>query len=542
MNQLFTEQFNHDPSWNDVYPRPQMKRRNWQSLNGIWSADNGDTCEVPFCPESALSGTTQDFGEHYTLSTHFTLDPSLNGDVILLHFGAVDQVAHIYLNGEVLGTHENGYLPFTFEINKASLSVVNELSVEITDNLDPCYPYGKQKRKRGGMWYTAVSGIWQTVWLEAVPALYIREIQVETSGSSVSIKKYLSDGTTETDQKTVEDPHLWYPEDPYLYRETVTHGEDEVEIYYAFRSIAIHGREVYLNNEPLFLNGVLDQGYYPDGIFTPASPLEYERDILRMKELGFNTLRKHIKLEPDIFYYYCDLNGMLVFQDMINNSDYSFFRDTALPALFPSAKHDDRKAHKDTRSREQFLSSMRAIMWQLQNHPSVIGYTIFNEGWGQFDSDHLYELAKRLDPSRLIDSTSGWFAQNKSDLSSQHFYFDFQRNRMKKAIRETDRPVFLSEFGGFSLRIDGHTYADKEYGYEKVKDTDSLTNRIIREYENLIFPYIKKGICGCIYTQLSDIEDEINGFYTYDRKVCKVEKERIRELSRKVIDRMRGVS
>ncbi len=535
MNQLYTELLPEDPTWDETYPRPQMVRGKWQSLNGEWQMDIGKTCNVPFCLESIMSGVcTTPYGG-FTMMRTFTLDDDLQGDLILFHFGAVDEYADVFINGNYLGPHDNGYLPFTYAVPREELvGKENVIRMDIADTTDRKFPYGKQKINRGGIWYTAITGIWQTIWMEAVPKDYIVKIRTITQNDQVQIHKYLSDGTVEVEEKQIKDPHLWNMDDPYLYYDTVSYKDDHVKIYYAFRNVEIRDKKVYLNDSPVFLNGVLDQGYFPDGIFTPATPKEYERDILRIKDLGFNMLRKHVKLEPEIFYYYCDLHGMLVMQDMINNGTYSFLWDTAIPALLPNMAHDDKNQHTDPETRENYLESMKAIIDLLSNHPCVIGYTLFNEGWGQFTSDHIYELAKELDPTRLIDSTSGWFAGKKSDFNSQHLYFPFQKKRMPKIMSNSKLPVFLSEFGGISLKIDGHTYSDKEYGYTKANDEKDLTDKILQVYNELVIPYLDKGLCGCVYTQLTDIEDEINGFYTYDRLICKVDPDRIREMNQKI--------
>lgn len=535
MNQLYTELLPDDPTWDETYPRPQMVRENWQSLNGLWEMDKGFKCIVPFCTESELSGVGISPQGIFTMKKTFTLDEELDQDIILLHFGAVDAIADVFMNGELLGSHDNGYLPFTYVIPREKLAGrENELRIDIDDEQDQRLPYGKQKKNNKGMWYSTVSGIWQTVWLESVPKDYIVKIFTTIEDDQVSIHKYLSDGTVETETKQIIDPHRWSVDDPFLYYDTITYQEDSVRIYYAFRQVELRDKKVFLNGSPIFLNGVLDQGYYPDGLYTPATPKEYERDILRIKDLGFNMLRKHVKVEPEIFYYYCDLHGMLVIQDMVNNGSYSFLWDTAVPALLPKLKRDDHNMHTDPATRKNFIASMNAIIELLSEHPSVIGYTIFNEGWGQFNSDQLYQDAKEMDPGKLIDSTSGWFAGKKSDFNSQHLYFPFQKKRFPKIVAESSLPVFLSEFGGIALKVEDHTYSDKEYGYEKAVDKNDLTDKIIREYEELVLPYLKEGLCGCVYTQLSDIEEEINGFYTYDRIVCKVDPDRIRDLNQKI--------
>lgn len=528
------------------YPRQQLKRELWQSLNGEWTID-GKSVTVPFPPESKLSGLEETMPEKYTYEKVFQLSEKLrrkNGR-ILLHFGAVDQIAKVYLNGEKLGSHIGGYLPFSFDITEQiRRSGDNLLTVKVTDTLSTIYPYGKQCKKRGGMWYTPISGIWQSVWLEWVPDIHITDLKITPSMTGVDIRITCNDdhvipgitiplesgeplktsGTSLHIDMSGHKPHLWSPDDPYLYPLFITCGEDTIESYFALREIGwkeINGRKItYFNGEPIFLQGVLDQGYFMDGIYTPREEEEYHRDILRMKELGLNMLRKHIKIEPDIFYYYCDKLGMLVFQDLVNSGDYSYLRDTVLPAI-GFTKWNDTRSKAPIAQKEFFLEAMEDTFAHLHNHPCIIGYTLFNEGWGQFNSDAVYHKAKELDSTRLYDSTSGWFAQKENDFDSRHIYFGFQH-----VPKKPKGPLFMSEFGGCSYVVEGHTFqSDKNYGYGQKTSQEELHNAIRAAYDRVIFAAIPKGCVGYVYTQLSDVEDETNGFYTYDRQICKVSKD-----------------
>ena len=524
-----------------VYPRPQMRRNNWLNLNGTWdfsvSYENMGSIRVPFCPESRLSGIGQHFEESALLSysRRFTIPEGFNKGRVLLHIGAADQQANVFLNGKPVGFHEGGYEAFTIDVTD-QIQKENMIQICCFDDLtDQSYPYGKQILERGGMWYTPVSGIWQTVWLESVPENYVQKLNIENRGYSVtvSIEPAMAGSVTVADLGTFplkegsvtitpENPRLWSPEDPWLYDFTVEAGEDRIESYFAIRSLEIKKVGKYprlcLNGKPYFFHGLLDQGYWPDGIFTPAKPECYADDILMMKKLGFNTLRKHIKVEPEEFYYQCDKLGMIVWQDMVNNSDYNFFRDTVLPTA-GIQKLSDVNLHRDSASRKRFLQGMEATVNQLKNHPSICYWTIFNEGWGQFDSDNVFEQFKKLDDTRFVDSTSGWFRQKKSDVDSRHVYF-----RKVKLKGDGKTPLVLSEFGGKTLRVDGHVFnPDKTYGYGGCENLEALNEAVVKLYMDEIVPCVRNGLCAAIYTQVSDVEDEINGLVTYDRKVEKME-------------------
>ena len=523
-----------------VYPRPQMKRDSYLNLNGAWDFsvdyEKQGQIRVPFCPESKLSGIGKHYEEGALLcyNRSFVLPEGFNKGRVILHIGAADQRADVFVNGKPVGTHKGGYEAFSIDITPW-IKEENNLQICCFDDLtDQSYPYGKQVMKRGGMWYTPVSGIWQTVWLESVPETYIEKLDIENRGYSVkiSVEPALSGTVTVAGlgsfdlvegsvTVTPENPHLWSPEDPYLYDFVVEAGEDRIESYFAIRSLGIRKVGQYqrlcLNGKPYFFHGLLDQGYWPDGLFTPAMPECYADDILMMKKLGFNTLRKHIKVEPEEFYYQCDKLGMIVWQDMVNNSDYNFFRDTALPTV-GIQKLPDQFLHTDAHSRKRFLECMEATVNQLKNHPSICYWTIFNEAWGQFDSDNVFESFKELDDTRFVDSTSGWFRQKKSDVDSYHVYF------RKVKLKAGKRPLVLSEFGGKTYKAEGHVFnPDKSYGYGGCETLEALNEALVKLYTEEIIPCAKNGLCAAIYTQVSDVEDEINGLVTYDRKVEKVD-------------------
>ncbi len=543
----------------DKYPRPQMKRDNYIILDKDWQL-NGQSIRVPFPPQAKLSGYRGKVGKRLVYEKTFILPKGLLKEKFLLHFGAVDQVCEVWLNDTYLGNHKGGYLPFTFDVTGAlKHGKENVLKVVAEDKLSLDYPYGKQTKKRGGMWYTPVSGIWQNVWLENVPKQYIRNLKITADTESVKvildvgsddfkvvvklhsgeiIQKEFSgkEGSINLSEIVLENglnykPSLWTTDNPYLYQMSVITAEDKVETYFALRTIEIKKvngvNRVLLNGKPIFLHGVLDQGYFCDGLFLPANEEEYERDILRMKKLGYNMLRKHIKIEPEYFYYACDKLGMLVMQDMVNSGRYSFIKDTALPTIGMKKKKD--KSGLGGKRKEFFVSCTKATIEHLYNHPCIVAYTIFNEGWGQFESDRMYDLVKEWDSTRLIDSTSGWFWQEKSDFDSSHIYFKV----IKLPVNE--RPLFVSECGGYSMAVKDHYYSKyATYGYGACANKEELTGEIVHMYDEMIISTIRDGICGCVYTQLSDVEDEINGLYTYDRKVCKVEVDAMKEVAEKI--------
>ena len=529
------------------YPRPLLERDSYICLNGKWKfrverkgkeTYSGEIL-VPFCPESKMSGVGKVFKRDsvYVYTRRFTLPENFKMDRVILNFGAVDQTAEVYINGSFVGRHTGGYLPFSFDITDYINKSDNIIRVEVADSLDIDLPYGKQTLSRGGMWYTAVSGIWQTVWLESVPKSYITEIKVYSSLNSVILK--IKGGEeqknikiiTPTGEKEytfmgssfeleIDNPVLWTPENPYIYRFTLQSGKDTVNSYFALRTVTVEKRGnksfIMLNGKPYFFNGLLDQGYFSDGIFTPSTYEAYKNDILVAKKLGFNMLRKHIKIEPQLFYYYCDIYGIAVFQDCVNNGEYNFLRDTALPTI--GIKHC--KNPKVTDERKTYFEECAKVMIRaLHTHPSVCYYTIFNEGWGQYDGARIYRELKLIDSSRIYDTASGWFYEQESDVVSEHIYF----KPLKFKNISSDKPLVLSEFGGYSYKIPEHSFnLDKTYGYKKCVTAEAFERDLKDLYEKQVLPAIHSGLNATVLTQLSDVEDETNGILTYDRQVVKL--------------------
>ena len=545
-----------DTPW-QTYPRPQMRRESYVNLNGWWDLavslnepeEYNFKIRVPFCTESQLSGVGEHFPDFMPLWYHrsFTLPADFNRGRVLLHIGAADQRLACIVNGTEMGCHVGGYTNITFDITEA-LQEENELVICCMDILhDRSMPYGKQvpPNKRGGMWYTPISGIWQTVWLESVPAAYIKELKIVNRGNTVTVDvgdetlngvvsvKNLGKYDLVSGKCVIEaeNPHLWSPENPYLYDFTVECGEDKVSSYFAFRTLEIKEVNGFprlcLNGEPYFFHGLLDQGYWPDGLYTPASPEAYAWDIQKLKNLGFNTLRKHIKIEPQEFYYQCDKLGMIVWQDMVNNGDYSYIRDTVLPTLGWQV-WPDRHKHRNKADRQMFLETMEETVKQVGNHPCICYWTIFNEGWGQFCSSDAYDRLKALDDTRFIDTTSGWWRGHKTDVDSRHIYFG-QWWQLKKG----PKPLVLSECGGMTYPVEGHLFNPNDsYGYKTCKTLQEFQYGITDLYYKQLMPAIRnKGLCATIYTQISDVEEEINGLVTYDRKVVKADQKLMREMA-----------
>ncbi|MBQ9765233.1 MAG: MFS transporter [Lachnospiraceae bacterium] len=570
----------------DTYPRPQLRRDSFYILDGEWML-NDRPINVPYSPQAELSGYGHRVGKKLHYVKIFTLPTGFVRDKVILHFGAVDQIAKVVINGQTVGTHEGGYLSFEVDITEAvNKDKENILEVEVLDTLSKDYPYGKQCKKRGGMWYTPVSGIWQSVWLESVPKNYIKGLKItpkvtwaaaatevtgtdtkattatEVSATKIAIKsaavtikvdldkptsykirialedgEFVSEYTEEEVTIPIENPHLWSVDDPYLYEFRIEMGEDIVTSYFALRTIEVvkgNGNDkICLNGKPCFLHAVLDQGYYSDGIYLPKDLKGYAADILAMKNLGFNALRKHIKVEPEYFYYACDKLGMFVMQDMVNNGSYQFMRDTALPTLGRQVKKDNAPFVSKKR-KDIFIQHTIDTINQLYNHPCIVYYTIFNEGWGQFEADRLYDIVKEADSTRIIDSTSGWFRRDKSDVESLHIYF--------KAVEPeaADKPVVISECGGYSYTLPENSFSlYNQYGYGSCVDSKDLTDRVVDMYEKMVIPAVEKGVLwGSVYTQLSDVEDESNGFYTYDRKILKVDRTRMREVADRIKESM----
>lgn len=580
----------------EEYPRPLLMREDYQILNGWW--DYAFTIDykrpqqyegrilVPFSPETALSGAGRQLkpDEYLWYRRNFNLpgrEREKGQNRILLHFGAVDQSCEVRINGHKVKRHTGGYLPFEVDISRYAQESANELIVAVKDLSDTSYhSKGKQKLNAGGMFYTAQSGIWQTVWLEKVPETYIKEIKtvpdiekkiirIKVSSSystdkknvdklsrnlpieikirkpglypdpvvkpsQISTEDMLETAVQAVSDKWIEIPiesiSLWNCETPYLYYFEVKLGDDRAISYFAMRKFSLETKvheefpRICLNGEVQFQNGVLDQGYWPESLYTPPSDAAMIFDIQEMKKTGFNMVRKHLKIEPQRWYYHCDRLGIVVWQDMVNGgSYYKHWFVTYGATLLSWLRIPMRDVYPRLLSREakagrlEFIREMKETIRLLGNHPSIAAWVIFNEGWGQFQTEDMTRIVRRLDPNRLIDQASGWFDQGGGDFSSLHNYF------FKLFIRpERERASVLSEFGGYSYREPGHCAKEKLYGYGICKNKKDLEKRFLERWQG-VRNLIPQGLSASIYTQWTDVEEEVNGVFTYDREVRKIE-------------------
>ena len=548
------------------YPRPQLERKeNWVVLNGLWdlkvlSKENRVIKEgkilVPFSPESEMSGFDHITGPDETLiySTHISLPFSFDKEKerIFLHFGAVDYEAKVYIDGREVAEHRGGYLPFSMEIDKP----IFDLEVRVTDPSDTKeQERGKQKIKRGGIWYTPQSGIWQSVWAEKTPKDYIKGIKItpDLSGFSVIVdKEGKGDCTLTLSDKTytlkegketridINSPSLWSPEDPHLYYFSITFSSDTVYSYVGLRTFGVGEDEkgikrLLLNGKPYFHHGLLDQGYWDGGLYTPLTDESMVEDIKLIKSMGFNTLRKHIKVEPLRWYWHCDRLGVLVWQDMVSGGGKYLFGVISAPLILGSHLKDNHYLllrRKDKEMRDEFEKNLFQMIAHLYNVTSIAMWVPFNEAWGQFDSVRIGRKVEETDKTRTVDYASGWLDQGEGNFKSLHVYFRPYKYKPDKK----KRCVILTEFGGYGREIKGHRYGDDTFQYKGFNSEKELTDAVIKMYRRDIIPAKKLGLAAAIYTQLSDVEDELNGLITYDRKVIKMDKERILEMSRELLE------
>lgn len=540
------------------YPRPQMVRKDWLNLNGLWDytitpAESarpttfGEKILVPFPIESALSGVMKTVGETNRLwyRRTFTVPKNWKKQRVLLHFGAVDWEAKVFVNATPVGSHRGGYDGFTIDITDALKSGANELTVSVWDPTDAgTQPRGKQIRDPHGIWYTPVSGIWQTVWLEPVPASYLGGIKLipdVDQGVLKVLPKAINPGAAKSIEVSIRDagvlissartnvgdelvipvpnPTLWTPETPHLYDLEITLKEgnktiDSIKSYFAMRSTSL-GKDdngftrILLNGKPYFQFGPLDQGYWPDGLYTAPTDEALRYDIEMTKKLGFNMARKHVKVEPDRWYYWCDKLGLLVWQDMPSGEKY--------------IKAHEPDIQRTTESANQFELEWKEVIDELGNHPCIVMWVPFNEGWGQYDTERIARWTKHYDPTRIVNSVSGWADRGVGDLNDMHKY-----PGPGSPEPEEKRAVVLGEFGGLGLPITNHTWqAEKNWGYQSFDSVEGLTAAYVKLIRS-VFPYIEShGLSAAVYTQTTDVEIEVNGLMTYDRELVKPILERI---------------
>lgn len=553
------------------YPRPMLERSQWMNLNGLWDyailpkgsaipgAFDGKIL-VPFAIESSLSGVQKTVGEDNELwySRTFTIPPAWKGSHIMLNFGAVDWKADIWINGIQIGSHRGGYTPFSFDITPwLTAGKSQELVVRVWDPTDRSYqPRGKQVSRPGGIWYTAVTGIWQTVWLEPVSENHILSLKTVTdidrntvtvtpvvsSGDAAGLievsilenGKVITAGKGISGQQVllpVKEAKLWSPESPFLYDMEVTltvNGKitDKVKSYFGMRKISVKRDDagivrMQLNNRDYFQFGPLDQGWWPDGLYTAPTDEALKSDIVKTKELGFNLIRKHVKVEPARWYYHCDHEGILVWQDMPSGDEG--------PEWQTEQYFNGNEVSRSAESEENYRREWKAIIDLLISNPCVVCWVPFNESWGQFKTVDIVQWTKRYDPSRSVNPASGGNFYPAGDILDIHHYPD-----PKMTLYDGNRVCVLGEYGGIGLAIPGHLWLiDRNWGYVQYKTSKEATDAYIELAEKLK-KLILQGFSAAIYTQTTDVEIEVNGLMTYDRKVVKLEAERIRKVNREV--------
>ncbi|HMR83414.1 MAG TPA: glycoside hydrolase family 2 TIM barrel-domain containing protein [Niabella sp.] len=564
------------------YPRPQLKRSNWQNLNGLWQyaitaesqanipASFAGQILVPYPVESALSGVGKQVGKDNALWYKREIEvPKLSkGNQLLLHFGAVDWRCDVYINGKKAGTHEGGFDPFSFNITPyLTKGKKQEIVVRVWDPTDEGpQPRGKQVNKPEGIWYTPVTGIWQTVWTEEVPAAYIASTKhtPDIDGGLIKVKadiegvqagdivKFVAfDGAQQVGEVTlpsgvegdiaITDPKLWSPSSAHLYRLKIylsRNGKqiDYAESYFALRKTSLKKdangiNRLALNNNFLFQYGPLDQGWWPDGLYTAPTDEALLFDIVKTKEMGFNMIRKHIKLEPARWYYYCDSLGMMVWQDM-PSGDLGGNRWDMRPGQISGFNHDKERSPE---SEGYFRKEWKAIMDAAHNFPSIVVWVPFNEAWGQFKTKEITEWTMKYDPSRLVNSASGGNFFNTGDILDIHHYPDPQMPD-PAVFGNGPAALVLGEFGGLGLPVEGHTWQEKNnWGYQSFKNKEELMQRYTRLMKDLK-QLIPLGLSAAVYTQTTDVEIETNGILTYDRKVMKMPESSLMKLHQELYD------
>lgn len=557
------------------YPRPLMERSEWQNLNGEWEyaikpvgevepASFDGNILVPFAVESSLSGVQKEVGEKNELwyKRSFTVPAKWKGKDVMLNFGAVDWKAEVFVNDVLVGSHKGGYTPFSFNITPfLKGSGAQKLVVRVWDPSDKGYqPIGKQTSNPQGIWYTSVTGIWQTVWLEPVASNHITAVKsipnVDANALNVTVDastpcvtsivevKLLDKGAVVASAKGVQgqelrlgvkNPTLWSPENPYLYDMSITLSQngkviDQVKSYTAFRKISVEKDKngilrMCLNNKPLFHYGPLDQGWWPDGLYTAPTDEALLYDIKKTKEWGFNMIRKHVKVEPARWYYHCDKEGILVWQDMPSGDMGNRWE--------PHKYNGGTDKERSVESVANYYQEWKEIMDLGVSHPSIVVWVPFNEAWGQFDTEKVVAWTKAYDPSRLVNPASGGNHRPCGDILDLHNY-----PGPDMFLFDAQRVTVLGEYGGIGLPLENHLWWNKRnWGYIQFKNSDEVTAEYVK-YANELKGFVKRGFSAAVYTQTTDVEGEVNGLMTYDRKVIKINEAKVKAANQSVIKSM----